>query len=59
MQHLWRLPVLSAAARRTALFPHVCGDAVLDADDGESCDLGPNNGMAGLLCAAGCKVIAI
>jgi large repetitive protein len=28
-------------------FPHFCGDAVVDSDEGEHCDLGPNNGVHG------------
>ena len=40
-------------------YPHFCGDAVVDADDGESCDLGPNNGMEGSPCALHCRVLEI
>ena len=31
-------------------FPHFCGDAMVDEAEGEQCDLGPNNGMAGMAC---------
>jgi len=37
-------------------FPHFCGDGIVDEAEGEQCDLGPNNGMAGGRCQATCKV---
>ena len=32
-------------------FPHFCGDAIVDTTEGEECDLGTNNGMAGSRCS--------
>jgi fibro-slime domain-containing protein len=32
-----------------------CGDGVVQADDGESCDTGPNNGSAGSPCQRDCQ----
>ena len=41
---------------RGCTFPHFCGDAMVDSDDGEQCDLGPNNGRIDLYCTIDCKV---
>ena len=37
-------------------FPHFCGDAMVDEAEGEQCDLGPNNGMAGMVCDDKCHI---
>ena len=37
-------------------FPHYCGDAMVDEAEGEQCDLGPNNGGAGVPCTTDCKI---
>ena len=36
-------------------FPHYCGDAIVD--DGEDCDLGPNNGAMGQPCDTRCHIV--
>jgi fibro-slime domain-containing protein len=36
--------------------PHFCGDAIVDASEGEACDLGANNGVAGSGCSATCTL---
>jgi fibro-slime domain-containing protein len=35
--------------------PHYCGDGNVDANEGEQCDLGANNGAQGSCCTADCK----
>jgi fibro-slime domain-containing protein len=37
-------------------FPPYCGDAIVDPSEGEACDLGPNNGVAGSGCSATCTL---
>jgi cysteine-rich repeat protein len=37
--------------------PHFCGDGIVDAEEGEACDLGLNNGLAGMPCTPDCQVI--
>jgi hypothetical protein len=37
--------------------PHYCGDAIVDEDEGEQCDLGPNNGKPDQQCSDKCQVI--
>jgi hypothetical protein len=37
-------------------FPHFCGDAMVDEAEGEQCDLGPNNGGAGMACDELCHI---
>jgi hypothetical protein len=37
--------------------PHFCGDGIVDAEQGEACDLGTYNGLAGMPCSGGCKVV--
>jgi cysteine-rich repeat protein len=37
-------------------FPHFCGDAIVDTDEGEQCDLGPLNGSTEWICFADCKI---
>jgi len=37
-------------------FPHFCGDGNVDEAEGEQCDLGTNNGMAGQPCTSDCKI---
>ena len=39
------------------LYPHFCGDAVVDSDEGEQCDLGPLNGSLGAPCVTFCKIL--
>jgi fibro-slime domain-containing protein len=34
-----------------------CGDTVVDADEGEECDLGTQNGVQGSSCDATCKIV--
>jgi fibro-slime domain-containing protein len=36
--------------------PHYCGDGILDAELGEQCDLGAQNGVPGQLCDHYCRV---
>lgn len=36
--------------------PHFCGDGFSDAENGEQCDLGPNNGITGQPCTTTCKI---
>jgi cysteine-rich repeat protein len=36
---------------------HYCGDGIVDATDGEQCDLGPQNGVAGSGCSATCQTV--
>jgi fibro-slime domain-containing protein len=38
-------------------FPHFCGDGNLDTTEGETCDLGFNNGAAGARCTIDCKLV--
>jgi hypothetical protein len=35
--------------------PHFCGDGIVDTDQGESCDLGANNGKTGQPCDSQCQ----
>ena len=35
--------------------PHYCGDGIVDANEGEQCDLGANNGATGSCCNAKCQ----
>ncbi len=37
--------------------PHYCGDGSLDAEFGEECDFGSNNGKPGSLCPSSCKIL--
>jgi cysteine-rich repeat protein len=41
------------------LFPHFCGDAIVDSDEGEQCDLGVNNGQytTNAFCSTDCKIL--
>ena len=40
-------------------YPHYCGDAIVDVEDGEQCDFGPINGVSSQYCSVECKVLAI
>jgi hypothetical protein len=35
---------------------HCCGDSLVDADEGEECDLGAANGTPGAMCDTTCKL---
>jgi fibro-slime domain-containing protein len=37
--------------------PPYCGDGVVDTSEGESCDLGANNGTPGAACSATCTIV--
>jgi cysteine-rich repeat protein len=39
------------------LYPRFCGDGVADSDEGEQCDLGPENGASGRPCSMDCKIL--
>jgi cysteine-rich repeat protein len=39
--------------------PHSCGDGAVDADFGEQCDLGANNGLPTSLCTDNCTIVII
>jgi fibro-slime domain-containing protein len=37
--------------------PHYCGDAIVDSSEGETCDLGKNNGVSGSGCSIKCGIV--
>jgi large repetitive protein len=39
------------------IYPHFCGDAIVDEDQGEQCDFGPNNGAPGQPCSTNCHIL--
>jgi fibro-slime domain-containing protein len=46
----------SGGCTSTCTLPSCCGDGIVDADEGEQCDLGNANGTAGSSCTATCQI---
>lgn len=48
---------LSSSARQVITNTTACGDGVIQADSGEQCDLGSDNGVSGSPCSSECQLI--